>query len=386
MKMKIGLVCPYSMEKHGGVQEVVLALRDGLTQNGHKVKIITPKPWGSETEEQVNGDMIFMGTSTDFSAVAHTTTQVSSIGDNEKVDDLLAKEKFDVLHFHEPWMPLLSRQLLQRSQSVNVGTFHSKVHDSLTTRTIIKVVNPYLKSVMSYIHAYTAVSPSAASYLEGLLTDKPITIIPNGIDIEKYKTRKISKKEDEKNILFIGRLERRKGVRYLLRAFQLYSKENPGANLNIAGDGPEREMLELLAEDLKLENVSFLGFISEDEKLDLLNKADIFCSPALFGESFGIVLLEAMATGAVCVAGNNSGYVDVMQGVGSMSIVNPEDSAEFARRLDSMMNEQDLRRVWQKWAKSYVQKYDYPNIVSQYEDFYKAALKEHRGISKKAKA
>src|SRR5579884_4250450 len=307
--MKIGLVCPYNINKHGGVLEVVLALHRGLKQQGHQSKIITPRPRGHDAVELP--DVIYMGTSTDFRSPAATTTQVSSTDDNEKIDAVLDNEDFDILHFHEPWVPLLSRQLLQRSKSVNIGTFHSKVPEALMTRTVIRVVTPYFKSVMSYLHELTAVSPSGADYA-ATLTDQPITIIPNGIDLEKY-TPKPRQEKDHKTILYIGRLERRKGVKYLLRAYRLFSQVNPDCRLLIAGDGPDREKLELMADDLKLNNVSFLGFVSEEFKLELLNEADLFCSPAIFGESFGIVLLEAMSMGAVCIAGNNSGYTDLMQ-------------------------------------------------------------------------
>ncbi|HSX45499.1 MAG TPA: glycosyltransferase family 4 protein, partial [Candidatus Saccharimonadia bacterium] len=359
--MKIGLVCPYNIIKPGGVQEVVLALKDGLDKRGHEARIITPFPRKHEPEP--DPDIIFAGTSVDFRTLSFsdTTSQVSSTADNERVDAILAKEKFDVLHFHEPWMPLLSRQLLQRSDSVNIATFHSKVADGLMSRSILKAVNPYLNSVLKYLHVLTAVSDSGALYASGM-TDKPITIIPNGIDLSKY-TRKIADKSKAgggPTILFIGRLERRKGVKYLLQAFQLLSQDNPGVQLIIAGDGPDREKLELLADDLKLQNVNFLGFVSEELKLKLLREADLFCSPALFGESFGIVLLEAMATKTVTIAGNNSGYIDLMDGVGAISIVNPQDIAEFARRMDMLLHEPSVRKLWQGWAKEYVQQFDYP--------------------------
>ncbi len=133
----------------------------------------------------------------------------------------------------------------------------------------------------------------------------------------------------------------------------------------------------MLAEDLKLPNVSFLGFVSEELKLELLAEADIFCSPAIFGESFGIVLLEAMATGTVCVAGNNSGYIDVMQELGAMSIVNPQDAEEFARRLDLLLHQKDLRALWQKWATQYVKQFSYARIVDRYEELYREAIAQH---------
>jgi phosphatidyl-myo-inositol alpha-mannosyltransferase len=379
--MKIGLVCPYNIERNGGVLEVILALKQGLTDKGHEVKIITPYPRNHDLEHQP--DVIFAGTSTDFRTLSFsdTTSQVSSTADNEHIDAMLAEENFDILHFHEPWMPLLSRQLLQRSTCVNIGTFHAKVSDALMSRAIIKVVTPYLKSVLKYLDELTAVSDSGAAYCASL-TDKPITIIPNGIDLKKYRRKHVEKNPEEETILFVGRLERRKGVRYLLEAFQLLQQDNPSVKLLIAGDGPDREKLELLSEDLKLKNVSFLGFVSEELKLQLLSEADLFCSPALFGESFGIVLLEAMAMGTVTVAGNNSGYSDLMQGVGALSIVNPEDSVEFARRLEMLLHEPELRKVWQNWAKEYVKQFDYPIIVDRYEAFYKEALKVHHGEAK----
>jgi phosphatidylinositol alpha-mannosyltransferase len=373
--MKIGLVCPYNIDRSGGVLEVILALKDGLETRGHSVKIITPYPRNHDLEQQP--DVIFAGTSTDFRTLSftHTTSQVSSTADTEKIDEMLAAEKFDILHFHEPWMPLLSRQLLQRSSSVNIGTFHAKVPEAMMSRTIIKVVTPYLKSVMKYLHELTAVSNSGAEYAAGL-TDQPITIIPNGIDLAKYHSNHKAKSET-KTILFIGRLERRKGIQYLLKACSQLAQYNPNVKLIIAGDGPERERLELLAEDLKLPDVSFLGFISEELKLQLLAEADLFCSPAVFGESFGIVLLEAMASGTVCIAGNNSGYVDLMQDLGAISVVNPHDTEEFARRLNVLLHEEQLRSVWQKWAKEYVQQFSYPDIVGRYEEFYQEALKQH---------
>jgi phosphatidyl-myo-inositol alpha-mannosyltransferase len=373
--MKIGLVCPYSINKHGGVLEVILALKQGLEARGHTVQLITPRPRGSEGDDH-HSEAILIGTSTDFRSPARTTAQVSSPSDNERIDAVFAEEDFDILHFHEPWVPFLSRQLLQRSNAVNIATFHSKIPETVMARTVIKVVQPYLKSVMKYLHVLTAVSDSGAEYAAGL-TDQPITIIPNGIDLAKYQHGPIKRKPGEQSILYVGRLENRKGVKYLLQAFQLLQQDHPNLKLIIAGDGPDREKLEILAEDLRLRDVSFLGFISEDLKLKLLAETDLFCSPAVFGESFGIVLLEAMATGTVLVAGNNSGYVDLMQGTGALSIVNPRDTAEFARRLALLLQEPELRQLWQTWAAEYVQQFNYSNVIDKYEELYHDALEQY---------
>jgi phosphatidyl-myo-inositol alpha-mannosyltransferase len=371
--MKIGLICPYNIAKGGGVQEIVLATKAELVRRGHSVKIITPQP--REMEVPDTDDIIFVGTSTDFRSPLHTHVQVSATTGGDKIDEMLHDEQFDILHFHEPWIPVLSRQILQRSQSVNIATFHAKVPETLMSRTVVRVVTPYTKSVIKDLHVLTAVSDAAAEYATSL-TDEPITIIPNGIDLTKYRKSDHTPK-GHKTLLYIGRLERRKGVKYLLQAYSLLAQDNPDVSLIIAGDGPDREKLELLAEDLKLPNVSFLGFISEALKLELLSEADLFCSPAIFGESFGIVLLEAMATGTVCVAGNNSGYAGVMQGLGQVSVVNPRDIEEFARRLELLLYEEDLRDLWQKWAAKYVKQFSYPKIVDRYEELYSEALKQY---------
>ena len=374
--MKIGLVCPYNIAKGGGVQEIVRAMRHELTARGHEAKIITPQP--KDIEGVDTEGIIFVGSATDWHGPLHTTSQISASVDTEAIEQMLETEKFDVLHFHEPWVPVLSRQILSRSNAVNVATFHAKIPETVMSRTVVKVVTPYLKSVLRYLDALTAVSDAAAEYVSGL-TDEPISIIPNGIDLAKYHAPAANRPANDslKTILYIGRLERRKGVKYLLEAYALLAQNYDDVSLIIAGDGPDREKLELLAEERDLPNVKFLGFVSDEEKMSLLREADLFCSPATFGESFGIVLLEAMASGLVTVAGNNSGYSDVMQELGAVSIVNPHDTPEFARRLQLLLTDEELRKIWKKWAQGYVKQFSYPNVVSQYEDLYHVATRQH---------
>jgi phosphatidylinositol alpha-mannosyltransferase len=373
--MKIGLICPYNINKHGGVLEVILALQKGLSAKGHEVKIITPRPRGIKDSD--HKDVIFIGVSTDFRSPSHTTTQVSSNGDEDLINEVLEREKFDILHFHEPWVPLLSRQILQLSNAINVATFHANVPETIMTRTVIKAVSPYMKSVMKYLDVLTAVSPAAAEYAAGL-TKKPISIVPNGIDLEKYKhPEKVQNNDGVKIISYVGRLERRKGVKYLIKAYSLFQEKRPESKLIIAGDGPDKDKLKLLADDLGVKNIEFLGYISESDKLDLLENSDIFCSPAVYGESFGIVLLEAIATGTVCVAGNNSGYMDVLKETGALSIVDPHNSDEFSRRLELLMYDENLRKLWKQWASLYIKQFDYPNIIDSYEKIYKNALEKY---------
>jgi len=375
--MKIGLVCPYNIAVGGAVQEIVRDLRDGLVARGHTVRIITPQP-RSKKRFIDDDDVIFIGNGGDFRSPLHTTAQFSASVDPEEIDRVLDAEQFDVLHFHEPWVPVLSRQILSRSKAVNIATFHAKLPETMMSRTISKVVTPYTKSALKYLHALTAVSDAAAEYV-GSLTDEPITIIPNGIELKRFQrvTRRKRHENDLKTILYLGRIERRKGLKYLLEAYELLVQEQPNVQLIVAGDGSDREKMETFAQTRMLPNVTFLGFVSDEVKLELLHSADLFCSPAVFGESFGLVLLEAMACNLVTVAGDNHGYRSVMRDLGSLSLVNPRDSIEFARRLELLLTEDKLRADWVAWAQEYVKQFDYPAIIDQYVDLYEYTLKHH---------
>jgi phosphatidylinositol alpha-mannosyltransferase len=392
--MKIGLVCPYNIAKGGGVQEIVRAMQKELAERGHTAKILTPEPRDMDDSFRTK-DIIFVGSAADFKSPLHTTSQFSLTADMYGIEQMLEEEQFDILHFHEPWVPMLSRQILSRSQSVNIATFHAKLPETMMSRTVVKVVTPYTKAVLRNLDELTAVSEAAAEYV-CTLTDAPVTIIPNGIDLSMYKTHSKKaqanlkdglidgvKNENKKlqTILFIGRLERRKGVSCLLEAYGVLTEHTEGVELIIAGDGPDREKLEYMTREMQLPNVIFLGYVTDQEKIRLLETADLFCAPALYGESFGIVLLEAMATGLVTVAGNNPGYASVLQELGSISLVNPKDAAEFARRMDVLLHDGELRKLWKKWAKKYINQFSYTNIVDQYIEVYETAHKKHAPIS-----
>ena len=366
--MKIGLVCPYNLTKGGGVQEVVLALQRGLSARGHEVKVITPLPRDVQTQDWPQA--VFIGAATDIKSPFATTAQVSVSLKTEEIESVLEREAFDILHFHEPWVPMMSRQLLSRSNCINIATFHARLPDTFMSKSIEAVVTPYTKPLLRHLQGLTAVSDAAAEYVRSL-TSRPIDIIPNGIDLAAYKDGPGNKQHDERTILFIGRLEKRKGLKYLLKAFQLLQATHPSTRLVLAGDGPDREKLEAFVKEQHLKHVSFEGFVDEARKLELLRQADVFCSPALYGESFGIVLLEAMAVGLPVIAGDNPGYESVLQGRGRLSLVNPRDSVEFARRLCLFLEDEELRALWLSWAEAYVQQFDYENIVDKYERLYK---------------
>jgi len=372
--MKIGLICPYNIAIGGGVQEQVKAMQTVLAERGHDVAIITPQPRVPYIDE--GRKVIFLGTATDVKTPLNTTAQFSASVLTDEIDTLLEREQFDILHFHEPWVPVLSRQILSRSKSVNVATFHAMLPDTRVAQTVGRVVTPYTKPLLRHIDAFAAVSEGAASYLLGL-ADVSVQIIPNGVDLRHFRTKsgpKTPADATKKTILYLGRLENRKGVRYLLEAFARLQSKKPDVRLVIAGAGPDREKLEQEVQALGCSDVEFLGYVDDVTKMKLFHSADLFCAPSIFGESFGIVLLEAMASSLVAVAGDNPGYSSVMQGLGKLSLVNPKDIPQFTHRLELLLYDDDLRALWQKWAKDYVRQFDYAKILDRYEAMYEAAL------------
>ena len=372
--MKIGLVCPYSIAKGGGVQEIVYAMQRELNRRGHDAYIITPRPQDHEGEPEDH--VIFVGASVDFSSPLRTTGQVSA-SVSETIERMLEEEQFDILHFHEPWVPMLSLQILSRSNAVNVATFHAKLPETMMVRTVAKVVTPYTKSVLKYIDAYTAPSDAAAEYVCSL-TDEPVAIIPNGIDLTRFKPPKIfNDTRQHKTIVYIGRLEARKGVNYLLHAFKQLQEDRPDVSLVIAGDGTDRSKLEMLAEDLELQNVKFLGYLPEADKPKLLQSADLFCAPALYGESFGIVLLEAMAAAkGPVLAGDNPGYASVL-GKRPQQLFDPKDTQVFAGKIVAALKDDDARAEARAWQQDYVQQFDISAVGPRLVAVYEQALQRH---------
>lgn len=370
--MKIAIFTPYNIFKSGGVQEHVLYHAQILRDRGHKVTIITPRPRGKLEKDAPRG-VIFLGSSTRIRTPSATSADVSVTVDNDAVDAELAK-KYDIIHVHEPLIPIAARQILSRAEgrAVRIGTFHAALPGNALGKSFVTTYRTYARAVLPHIDIITAVSTAAIGFIQSY-TNLPINFISNGIDTKKYRAKKT--KRDTNTVLFIGRLEKRKGARYVIKAFVELKKLMPDVTLKIAGDGPLRRSLESYVRDRQITDIEFLGYIDDKTKLDLLSRCGIYTSPAIYGESFGIVLVEAMSMLAPTVAHPNPGYKWVLQETGRLSLVDCTDSVAYAQRMQLMLEDDDLRELWQKWAKKYVKQFDYEKIVDSYEKLYKNALK-----------
>lgn len=374
--MKIAIFTPYNIFKAGGVQEHVNYQAEELRNRGHDVTILTPRPRrilkGSKPPEGTR----FLGVSTRIKTPSATSADVSASVDNDALDAELARD-YDIIHVHEPLIPIAARQLLSRAEgkAIRIGTFHAALPGNRLGKSLIGTYKTYARNVLPHVDVITAVSPAAIEFIDDY-TDLPITYIANGIHAKSYRPKRVQR--DKNMVFFMGRLEKRKGARQAIKAYEVLKEKKPDAYLKIAGDGPLRKSLEQYVKDYDVQDVEFLGYISNEKKLDLLNTCGIYTSPALYGESFGIVLAEAMAMQAPIVCHQNPGYTWVMKGTGRLSLVDCKDKYDYAERMQLMMEDEDLRELWQNWAKEYVKQFDYKKIVDDYETLYNSAMNHHK--------
>lgn len=396
--MKIGLVCPYNMfDSSGGVQQLVMHLADGLRARKHTVKIITPKPIGYKGK--IPKDYIILGSTRNFKGGFGTSGNWGSTMNINEVQRVLKQEKFDVINLHEPWVPMIGWQILNFSEAAHVGSFHANLVDNMAGKFWINTFYPIGKPLIEKMHLLTAPSQVPATMLIAKASENNevhqflvnnFKYIPNGVDLKKYvplKSRKPLSGKDTKTIVYVGRLEKRKGVDYLLEAFDLLVKEMPSAHLIIAGRGGKRKELERLVKTNKTPNVTFAGYVTDEQKRELFGNADLVCAPAMYGESFGIVVVEAMAMGAPVIAGANLGFKSVMTGQGRIGLVDAEAIDDFANRMAVFLTNPDVERMMRAWGTKESKKYEYDNVIRLYEDTFREAIKirDHRKAEKEKK-
>ena len=227
-----------------------------------------------------------------------------------QVRDVLDREQFDLLHFHEPFVPFLSLVVLGLSNSVNVATFHAFGGFSPAYQIGSRLMRPSI----GRIHGRIAVSAVARHFIDRFFPGD-YKVIPNGVDIGRFERAvPIARWQDgTKNILFVGRFESRKGLLHLLKAYRILRKTGCECRLLVVGGGPQDKEARRYLATRKLGGVEFLGRVSDDERDALFKTADVYCSPATGRESFGIVLLEAMAAGTAIVCSDIHGYKGVVR-------------------------------------------------------------------------
>lgn len=378
--MKVGFISFHSFFHPGGVKRHILGLASEFQKRGIEVKIIVPR---RSSFENYGKDVILLGTSLPL-PVGGTQADFCINFNPFSIKKLLAKEKFDVLHLHNFGFPS-AFQILERSKALNILTFHANLEKIGFIKNFPGILYVFNKIVDWRINGIIGVAPFN---LKVFKTYKgPKAVIPNGIDLNEFnpKVPKIKKYLDGKiNILFLGRIEERKGLIYLLKALKILNKKFNDLRLIVIGEGPLKEICREWAKKNKLENVVFEKAISQKEIPSYYKTADIYCSPAIYGESFGIVLIESMAVGTPVVAFANRGYRGVLEkGKGGKFLAKPKSYRELAEKLEILIKSESLRKKMGEWGIKEAEKYSWPKVADQVLAFYDFCRKEKASFDEK---
>ena len=363
--MKIGLVSPYVYPLPGGVTQHVRFLYENLRLRGHEVRILTSSHGLQRSSE---GDVIRLGKGFSMPANGSVGTVTVSPRYVSQARDLLDRERFDVLHFHEPFVPFLSLVILRESQSVNIGTFHAYGGWSPAYEFGRLAMGSYAER----LHGRIAVSAAARHFIDRYFPGD-YKVIPNGVDTTRFRRAvPLTRWQDgHRNILFVGRFEPRKGVLELLKAFRILRKSgHEDARLLLVGGGPQEREARRYVATRRLQNVEFLGRVSDEERDQLFRTADVYCSPATGRESFGIVLLEAMAAGAPIVASDIHGYKGVVRRGREALLVPPKDPEALAEALDRILVDRALAAAMAEAGPIRAEEFSWPRVTAKVDEYY----------------
>lgn len=387
--MKIALVSPYDFPYPGGVTSHISHLRDNFVKIGHDVRIIAPS---SADKELLRQDNIYVvGKPTPIAASGSIARITLSLRLSGQVKEILQREKFDVVHLHEPLLPVLPITVLRFSEAINVGTFHAYSGSSLGYLYGKRILKRWFRKLHGKIAVSRPAMELVSQYFPGYYN-----IIPNGIDFEHFAADVPPIPEfmdGMKNILFVGRLEKRKGLKYLLRAYTYIKRQFPKSRLIVVGpDGGLREGYERLIKKAGLKDIIFVGYVSYTELVRYYQTAHVFCAPATGQESFGIVLLEAMAAGKPIVASNIEGYASVLTHGEEGFLVPPKDEESLALSIVHLLADKELRYEmgekgkikardysWDRVSKRILAYYD--RLLGEWGTAEKQTLKKPRGLS-----
>ncbi len=362
--MKIGIVTPYAYPMPGGVNDHVGSLYRVLRSRGHDVRIITSSHGLQKASE---GDIIRVGKgfSVPFNGSMGTITLSPTY--LAQMRAILERERFDVLHYHEPFVPFLSLVTLTLSTSVNVGTFHAFGGLSISYEFGKRMLGHYAGK----LHGRIAVSPAARHFISRYFPGE-YKIVPNGVEPGRYQRAvPIARYRDGvPNILFVGRMEPRKGLIHLLRAFRKLQRDGVRARLLLVGTGPGEREARRYVLTRQLEDVEFLGRVSEAQKAQLFKTADIYVSPATGRESFGIVLLEAMSAGAPIICSDIHGYRGVVRRERDGILVEPGNADALAASIRRLIDDPQLRAQLSRAGEERAQLFTWERVGQAVEEYY----------------
>ncbi len=362
--LKIGIVSPYGYPHPGGVNQHVGHLHEGLRERGHDVWIITSK-YGKQRESE--GHIIRLGTGWAFPANGSVGRVTLGLRFKRQAREVLEAHRFDILHFHEPFVPFLSPTVLDASETVNVATFHAFGGFSPS----YWIGSKFAGRLAGLLHGRIAVSGAARHFIDRYFPGD-YRIIPNGVEIEKFAEAQPYEelRDGTLNILFVGRFEERKGLIHLLKAYHRLRKRKVDARLLVIGDGPKRREYKRYVGLRGIRDVEFLGRVSDEEKVRYFASADIYCAPNTGQESFGIVLLEAMAAGVPIVASDIHGFKRVVERNVQGILVEPRNPRALAAALYTLARDPELRHDMGEAGRERAPEFSWDRVTERIVDYY----------------
>lgn len=377
--MKIGFVVDDTIDKPDGVQQYIIALGRWMAQNGHEVHYLTAT---SQRTDIPHIHSLSRNLRVRFNGNHLSIPLFSS---KRAIRKVLDEVRFDVLHIQTPHSPFFAHRvaMLARSRTAVIGTFHILPHSpgvAFLTRVLGFVVRRSIRRMDTVI----AVSQPAKVFADKCFGIDSL-VVPNTIDLRPFfESTPIGQFKDFPTIVFLNRLEERKGCRFLLEAINVIVSEGLTRRkfrVVVCGKGPEAESLHHFAKEHSLDQyVTFMGFVSEEDKPRYLASADIAIYPSTGGESFGIVLLEGMAASrGVVLAGNNPGYAGVM-GDFTDQLFEPTDIRRLAELLVHYLDNNHERLRRSSAQKDYAHSFDIKIIGPQVIDQYRNALRQRQGV------
>ncbi|HEY1673104.1 MAG TPA: glycosyltransferase family 4 protein [Streptosporangiaceae bacterium] len=366
--MRVGIVCPYAWNIPGGVQSHIRDLAEALIELGHSVSVITTADEGVPLPDYVVAAVKPVAVPYNGSVARVSLGPVSA----NRVRRWIKDGDFDVLHVHEPTAPSLSMLACWIASGPIVAT----VHTAMPKSRVLTAAIPVIRSALEKINGRIAVSEAARTMLVEHLGGDAV-LIPNGVATRRYAlpTEPLPGwPGDGGAIGFLGRMdEPRKGLAVLLEAFAILGAERPGLRLLIAGPGDTAEALEQVPAALR-DRIVLLGQVSEDDKVRMLHSVDVFCAPNTGGESFGIVLAEAMAAGAPIVASDLDAFRRVLRGGRAGELFANEDPADLARAAGRLLDDPDRRRLLSAAATAAVSSYDWSVVAKDVVNVYETVV------------
>ncbi|MBI4494802.1 MAG: glycosyltransferase family 4 protein [Chloroflexi bacterium] len=364
---KIALVSPYDFPYPGGVTEHVASLAEQFRRLGQEVHVIAPSSADPETVQAIPS-LHRIGHVVPIPANGSVARIALSLRGYGQVKELLQRERFDVVHLHEPLMPALPLTVLRHSHALNIATFHAFRRSNL----MYFYGKPLLQPFFARLDGLIAVSRPARDFVAEHFPGD-YRVIPNGIDYAYFsapRPRRPAFDDGKLNVLFVGRLEKRKGLKYLLRAWPRVRAACGNVRLIVVGGGRPLSSYRRLAACRGWEDVVFTGHVSREELAQYYHTCDVFCAPSTGHESFGIVLLEAMAAGKPIVTTDIPGYCEVVTHGQQALLAPPQDERALAEALCQALANPELRcRLGRTGART-ARRYSWDKVAVQVLDFY----------------